>query len=62
MYEWHILFHILSHILPISHPEFELLIYIVRVKLPMHVYIYIYMCTYFLCEEESVIKAQEINE
>lgn len=24
--------------------------------------IYIYMCTYFLCEEESVIKAQEINE
>lgn len=58
MYEWCVLFHILSHILPISHPEFELLIYVVWVKLP----IYIYKCMYFICEEESVIKAQEIHE
>lgn len=60
MYEWRVLFHILSHILPISHPEFDLLIYVVWVKLPIH--IYIYKCTYFICEEESVIETQEIHE
>lgn len=60
VYEWCALFHILSHILPISHPEFELLIYVIWVKLP--IYIYICKCTYFIREEERVIKAPEIHE
>lgn len=60
VYEWCVLLHILSHILPIPHPEFELLIYAVWVKLP--IYMYICKCTYFICEEECVIKAPEIHE
>lgn len=48
------LLHILIHILPISHPEFEPLIYIRQIKMPIYIYI--------LCEEESVIKGQETHE
>lgn len=61
VYEWCISSSVTSwHFILISHPEFELLIYVVWVKLP--VYIYIYKCTYFISEGKSVIKAQEIPE